>query len=198
MSRSNPRLEHDADVTTTDEPGAWPPRGDHPIARQMKAQHQEFCECYALHGVAARAAREAGYSEKNSAHQGVRLLRNRKIRAYIRDLRRDIGYREDWEMMDASVRLEFIYDVAIMDSNYHAAIRAVEAQMKIKTGTLNRLNAAALRLLDEGRVAEQESHMSGKDFLRRDLQAKPGQDSLAPEAAPEPMPCPPAKKGRKQ
>jgi hypothetical protein len=48
-------------------------------------KHQLFVDDYTIHGNAARAARAAGYSEKNAAKAGARLRRRRDVQAAVKE-----------------------------------------------------------------------------------------------------------------
>lgn len=52
----------------------------------MNDRQRRFAEAFAACGNAARAAREAGYSEKTARSQGQRLLTNADILKYVREL----------------------------------------------------------------------------------------------------------------
>lgn len=54
--------------------------------KELSPRQLAFAAAYAKHGVASRAAVEAGYSEKTAASQAERLLRNVGIRAEVERL----------------------------------------------------------------------------------------------------------------
>ena len=161
-----------------------PPRGLS-IPKQLKLKQRQFCEYYVHHGNAARAVREAGYSDKNAAYQGTRLLRDVKVRAYIHELRQKYAMETVWEMEDAFDRLTIIYDCAMEAKNYHAAVRAVEAQTRIKMGAACRLNAVATRTLETAPVPEGGVLLHETDHIRRYARAKPGDETVLQDMSPE-------------
>lgn len=54
-------------------------------------QHQKFCAHYAIHFNAARAARDAGYSEDTARSIGHSLLTRSDIQAHVRAMRAELG-----------------------------------------------------------------------------------------------------------
>ncbi len=166
-----------------------PPRGLS-IGKQLKLKQQQFCEYYVHHGNAARAVREAGYSDKNASYQGCRLLRETKVRAYIHELRQKYAMETVWEMEDAFDQLAVIYDSALADNNYHAAVRAVEAQVKIKMSAAGRLNTMAIRTLERAPVPEAGMLMMETDHIRRYMRPKPNRDDFMQDMSPEVLPGP--------
>ena len=108
--------------------------------KQLKLKQQQFCEYFVHHGNAARAVREAGYSEKNASYQGCRLLRDSRVRAYVHELRQKYALETQWEMEDTLDHLAIIYDCAMTDKNYNAA---------------GRLNTMAVKTLEQAPVPEQ-------------------------------------------
>jgi len=185
MTDSIPHHKRTAEAMAAELPttGA-PPRGLS-MAKQMKLKQQKFCECYVHHGNAARAAREAGYSEKNASHQGGQLLRNTKVRAYIHELRQKFALQTVWEMEDAFDKLEIIYDGAMTTQNYHAAVRAVEAQTRIKMQAICQLNAVATRTLDGAPVPEGGILKLETDNIRRYSRPHPNRGGIMQDMSPE-------------
>jgi phage terminase small subunit len=57
------------------------------IAAQLTEKQRRFCERYCVVWNAARAAREAGYSEKSAKETGSELLTKPNIRAYIQQIK---------------------------------------------------------------------------------------------------------------
>jgi phage terminase small subunit len=159
--------QHAAALMAEELPTTGAPPRPLSIAKQLKLKQQQFCEYYVHHGNAARAAREAGYGLANARFQGAGLLRNTKVRAYIHELRGKYALDTQWEMEDAYDKLDVIYDAAMKAENYHAAVRAVEAQTKIKMGAMGRINAVAMNTLDSATVPEQGALVREADFIRR-------------------------------
>jgi phage terminase small subunit len=52
----------------------------------LTARQRAFAEAYARRGVAERAAIEAGYEKKAARQQGSRLLTNRNVKNYLKEL----------------------------------------------------------------------------------------------------------------
>lgn len=57
---------------------------DYPKIGELSDKHRIFCEAYCRFWNAAKAAREAGYSEATAKEQGSRLLTNVNIQNYIK------------------------------------------------------------------------------------------------------------------
>jgi Terminase small subunit len=74
-------------------PAALRPRPAYDALKRMK--HRQFVDSFLLHGNAARAAREAGYSEKTAARQGWCLRQRPDIDAAIKEWLVQTGSRAD-------------------------------------------------------------------------------------------------------
>jgi len=100
--------------------------------RPLTLRQQAFCDYYLRHGNAARAARECGYSSGNAADSGSHLLKDPRVAARIEELRA-AGRDEDERVRDDMIeKLERIYQMAVDKGNLAAAVRAVEAQARIR------------------------------------------------------------------
>jgi len=163
-----------------------PPRTlDH--SKMMKLKHREFCEYYVHHGNAAEAAREAGYSATNARFQGCYLLRNTKVRAYIHELRQKFALETVWEMEDVYDNLVVIFDAAMADKNYHAALRALEAQTRIKMRAMRRINRVAGQTLEGALVPEAGALRREADHIDRYTRPRPNHEQVLEDMSPETM-----------
>jgi phage terminase small subunit len=157
--------------------------------KQLKLKQQQFCEYFVHHGNAARAVREAGYSEKNASYQGCRLLRDSRVRAYVHELRQKYALETQWEMEDALDHLAIIYDCAMTDKNYNAAVRAIEAQAKIRMSAAGRLNTMAIKTLEQAPAPEAGALMMETNTIRRYTRPSPNRDDFLEDMSPETPPC---------
>ena len=185
MSDSIPHPKRMAEALAAGLPTNGPPPRGLSIPKQLKLKQRQFCEYYVHHGNAARAVREAGYSDKNASYQGTRLLRDTKVRAYVHELRQKYAMETVWEMEDAFDRLTIIFDCAMEAKNYHAAVRAVEAQTRIKMGAACRLNTVAIKTLEQAPVPEAGMLVQETDHIRRYMRSKPNQDEILQDMSPE-------------
>ena len=110
--------------------GELPGTGKQP-AKPLRPRHEAFCQYFVLGGNATYAARAAKYSPQSSGNQGYRLMRQPRIRARIAEIRRGLAraYAVDAEVLLG--KLEALYQRANEDHQFHAAVRAVEAQARI-------------------------------------------------------------------
>jgi hypothetical protein len=138
--------------------------------KQLKLKQQQFCEYFVHHGNAARAVREAGYSEKNASYQGCRLLRDSRVRAYVHELRQKYALETQWEMEDTLDHLAIIYDCAMTDKNYNAA---------------GRLNTMAVKTLEQAPVPEEGALMMETNTIRRYTRPSPNRDDFLEDMSPE-------------
>ncbi len=113
------------------------------------------------------------------------LLRDAGVRAYIHELRQKFALETQWEMEDAFDKLEIIYDGAISANNYHAAVRAVEAQTRIKMRAICQLNSVATRTLDGAPIPEAGVLRMETDYIRRYMRSKPGREDIIQDMSPE-------------
>ena len=119
-------------VTAVGEPpGRKPPGTGKHLPKPLRARHEAFCQYFVLGGNATYAARAAKYSPQSSRNQGYRLMRQPRIVARIGEIRRGLAraYAIDAEVLLG--KLEAIYQRAVEDHHFHAAVRAVEAQARI-------------------------------------------------------------------
>jgi phage terminase small subunit len=184
---SDPALHHrrSAEMMAAEMPTNGAPPRPLSFPRQLKLKQQQFCEYYVHHGNAARAAREAGYSAQNAAQQGSGLLRHTKVRAYIHELRQKHALETVWEMEDAVDRLDVIYDAAMSDRNYSAAVRAVEAQTRIRLGAAGRINRVATQTLEQAPVPEGGALKQETDHIRQYMRPRPGDEDFMEDMSPE-------------
>jgi phage terminase small subunit len=97
----------------------------------LNERQMRFCEAYIRQPVGRYAAMEAGYAPKGAAVQASRLLEQPAIRARIDTLRADIATR-NCDHVDAILsKLEAIYEGALSSHQFHAAVRAVELQVRL-------------------------------------------------------------------
>ncbi len=103
--------------------------------KPLRSRHEAFCQYFVLYGSARNAAQEAGYAPPSCKNQGYRLMRQPRIRARVAEIRRELAraYALDAEVLLG--KLEALYQRANEDHHFHAAVRAVEAQARIATGT---------------------------------------------------------------
>ena len=107
------------------------PLADPPTPRPLTMRQERFCQAFVLDPVAARAAREAGYSREWAGKIGWRLLRSDRIRARLLEIQTDLA-RELNDGLDPFIgKLEVIYRQAVADRRTLAAVRAVELQARL-------------------------------------------------------------------
>lgn len=100
-------------------------------ANSLNERQKRFCEAYVRHPVGRHAALEAGYSPKGATVQACRLLERPEVRARIDALQADVAVR-NCQRTDAILsKLEAIYDGALSSHQFHAAVRAVELQVRL-------------------------------------------------------------------
>jgi phage terminase small subunit len=97
----------------------------------LNERQSRFCDAYVRRPVGRYAALEAGYSPKGATVQASRLLERPEVRARIDALQADVVGR-NCQRVDAILsKLEAIYDGALSSHQFHAAVRAVELQVKL-------------------------------------------------------------------
>ncbi|MBL6934445.1 MAG: terminase small subunit [Alphaproteobacteria bacterium] len=120
-------------------PSGHTPAGLPPLARinppappsNLNPRQEEFCREMALDPNATRAALHAGYSRITARSQASRLLSMPSIQARVAQLRRDITARDCAHAESFMAKLEAIYRQAFEHCHLHAALRAVEMQMRL-------------------------------------------------------------------
>jgi phage terminase small subunit len=137
-------------------PAALRQRPAYDALRRMK--HRQFVDSFLLHGNAARAAREAGYSEKTAARQGWCLRQRPDIDAAIKEWLAQTGSRAE-RVLD---RLEAI---ALMP------LGAIE-QADTRRVNVSRLASAEFlklrgRIAAETEIDDAPSEMTVLDAARR-------------------------------
>lgn len=98
--------------------------------KPLNQRQSAFVQAYIQHGVASRAAIEAGYSEKTAYSQAERLLRNVGIRAEIERLGKKT---ESAAVADAAERREFWTSV-MRDSDGDMKDRLKASELLGRTG----------------------------------------------------------------
>ena len=107
------------------------PLADPPTPRPLTLRQERFCQAFVIDPVAARAAREAGYSREWAGKIGWRLLKSDRIRARLLEIQTDLA-RELNDGLDPFIgKLEVIYRQAVADRRTLAAVRAVELQARL-------------------------------------------------------------------
>ena len=97
----------------------------------LNERQTRFCDAYVRQPIGRYAAIEAGYAPKGAAVQASRLLEHPAIRARIDAMRADIATR-NCDRVDAILsKLEAIYEGALSSHQFHAAVRAVELQVRL-------------------------------------------------------------------
>lgn len=102
-----------------------------PPPSNLNPRQEEFCREMALDPNATRAALHAGYSRITARSQASRLLSMPSIQARVVQLRRDISARDCAHAESFMAKLEAIYRQAFEHCHLHAALRAVEMQMRL-------------------------------------------------------------------
>jgi len=129
------------------------PAPDHPDSPQAKLdqddlplKHQTFCEMYVKCGNAAQAARDCGYAPGNAADTGWRILQHPRVAERIRELQL-AGRSEAERIHDEMInKLEHVYELALAKGNLAAAVRAIEAQGRLR---MQAVRYDALKLKNE-------------------------------------------------
>lgn len=116
------------------------------MARELTGRQEAFCHHYAAHGVAARAAREAGYAAQQAAGQGSRLAKNPRLKARIAEVSERLNSQVEGDADAAKAelvsKLQVVFERALAKDHLGVAVRAVEAQGRILG--LSRLRLPAL------------------------------------------------------
>jgi len=185
MPNHRPPLMPSRTGPAPDGPTNGPPPRALSEPKKMLLRQEQFCEHYVQHGNAARAAREAGYSSRNAAYTGLRLLRETRIRAHIHQLRQHHAVETVWEMEDLFDKLEVVYERALDTRHYHAAVRAIEVQARIKCNSISRLNQAAIRSLQQTPLPEGGHLRQEAEQVRRFLRPAPGRPTVLQDMSPE-------------
>ena len=144
--------------TSLDQPNDAVVRGHPPGAdtefeegRELSLRQKSFCEFYVRHGNAAQAARDCGYAPGNAADTGCRLLKNPRVVTEIAELQLAEKSAEDRVRDELLNKLERIYEAALDKGNLAAAVRAVEAQARLRAQETGR--KAALQAAEEAKAA---------------------------------------------
>jgi len=99
--------------------------------KPLKPRQERFCQAFVVYGTASTAASEAGYAPGSARKQGWRLLRLPRIRARIARIQADLAGTHWLEAEVLAGKLENIHRRAVGDHQFHAAVRAVEAQARL-------------------------------------------------------------------
>ncbi|MCH7937406.1 MAG: terminase small subunit [Proteobacteria bacterium] len=104
----------------------------------LSLRRERFCQAYARHGNAARAAREAGYASGFAKQRGHKLLMTAPVGARVEAIAAalDSEATRDSEAAAGDTRaliakLEAVYRQALEGRAFHAAARAVELQARL-------------------------------------------------------------------
>lgn len=97
----------------------------------LKPRWETFARLYAFGKPAAAAARIAGFSPRNAAHAGWRLLQDARIHRRISQLRQFADDHRAHDRDQLAVRLEAIYREAMECGHLTAAVRAVEVAERL-------------------------------------------------------------------
>ncbi|MCP5366872.1 MAG: terminase small subunit [Hyphomicrobiales bacterium] len=98
---------------------------------RLKARHELFCQRFTAHANAAAAAREAGYAAPSARNHGYRLLRDRRVRERIGEIRAQVARDHCLDAQALMAKLEAVYRKALEYHHLHAAVRAVELQGRL-------------------------------------------------------------------
>lgn len=118
-------------------PGPGMPEPE-PEPGALSLRRERFCQAYARHGNAARAAREAGYAPGFAKQRGHKLLNTAPVGARIEAIAaaldsaaaRDSGAAAG-DTRALMAKLEAVYRRALKGRAFHAAARAVELQARL-------------------------------------------------------------------
>ncbi len=103
------------------------PRGPHGLTHRQ----EKFCRGFVAYGTPRPAAVEAGYAPRWAVQHGHRLLRQPRIRDRIAELQAELA-RDSCRETDVMLgKLEAVYRRAMENHQFHAAVRAVEAQRRL-------------------------------------------------------------------
>ena len=97
----------------------------------LSQRMERFCRAYVASCNGALAAREAGYGPAGARRQASRLLRRPDVRDRVRLLRRRLAEDACVDDLVLMVKLETAFQKALEAHQFHAAVRAVEAQDRI-------------------------------------------------------------------
>jgi len=103
-------------------------RGDSAVP-PLNRRQQKFCAHYALNGNAAEAARLAGYSERSAKNQGLRLLRDPRIRDRIYTAR--VNRAIQFGPVMAFARLEYLFHKASRAGDFRGAAHILTLQARL-------------------------------------------------------------------
>lgn len=101
-------------------------------ANGLTYRQERFCRAFVRYGNAATAAFEAGYAPRWTAQHGYRLLQHSRIRARIAEIQAGMAHDACRDMDVLLGKLENVYRRALEDHNFHAAVRAVDIQAKLR------------------------------------------------------------------
>jgi len=97
----------------------------------LNERQEAFCRAYVEHPVAAKAAREAGYSPAAAARQASRLLKHPLIVRRIYELR-DIKGKDHQVRRDTIVdQAEAVFEAAMERGDYYAAMQALTMKARL-------------------------------------------------------------------
>lgn len=108
------------------DPGPGMPEPD-----ALSFRRERFCQAYARHGNAARAAREAGYAPGFAKQRGHKLLNTAPVRARIEAIAAALDSEAADDPKELIRKLEIVYRRALKSRAFHAAARAVELQARL-------------------------------------------------------------------
>lgn len=123
-------------------PGPGPGPGmPEPGPDGLSLRRERFCQAYARHGNAARAAREAGYARGFAKQRGHKLLKTAPVGARVETIAAALDSDAADDTRALTAKLEAVYNQALKGRAFHAAARAVELQARLGR-RLSRLPAA--------------------------------------------------------
>lgn len=97
----------------------------------LNPQQQLFIQDYLIHGNGARAARTAGYSERNSAHQAAFMLKTPRIKKAIEEGQKASQARMSYGLDEAMREAEDCINFAKQTDNANAYAKAIELRMRL-------------------------------------------------------------------
>lgn len=104
----------------------------------MLAKHRRFAEEYVKDHSGARAAERAGYSPRRSKVTGSELLKRPDVAAHIAELEESFREEMGITVHGQLEKLRAVYEGALEDRSWVAAIRAVELESKVAGFLLER------------------------------------------------------------
>ena len=112
------------------DPGPGPGMPE-PEPGALSLRRERFCQAYARHGNAARAAREAGYAPGFAKQRGHKLLKTAPVGARIEAIAAALDSEAADDPKELIRKLEIVYRRALKSRAFHAAARAVELQARL-------------------------------------------------------------------